>query len=128
MNVSEAELPVLVRLIDAGEEPLSLLLLGKMEEYLDDLRAVKVEVPLHIHDGAVALLPHVFLVAQLFRKSLVAENLGMYSNHQHFFVIGTIENADPPPFGKPAVERQRKSCCSSSALGCLKLNTSQPSD
>ena len=60
------------------------------------------EMLLHIHDGAVPLLPDGFLVAQLFGKPLVAENLRMHSNHQHFLVIGTIEHADPPPFGKPA--------------------------
>ena len=44
----------------------------------------------------------VFLVAQLFRKPLAAENLRMHPNDQHFLVIGTIEDADLPAFGKPA--------------------------
>ena len=43
-----------------------------------------------------------FSSTQFFRKTLVAEHLGMHADHQHFFVIGTIEDADPPPFGKPA--------------------------
>ncbi len=42
-----------------------------------------------------------FLVAQLFRKPLAAENLRMHPHHQHFLVIGAIEDADPPAFGKP---------------------------
>ena len=44
----------------------------------------------------------VFFVAQLFRKPLAAQNLRMHPNDQHFLVIGTIEDADPPAFGKPA--------------------------
>ncbi len=31
-----------------------------------------------------------------------AQNLRMHPDDQHFFVIGTIEDADPPAFGKPA--------------------------
>ena len=44
----------------------------------------------------------VLLVAQLFRKPLAAENLRMHANDQHLLVVGTIEDADPPAFGKPA--------------------------
>jgi len=42
-------------------------------------------------------------------------------------VVRTVEDPDPPASGSRVVVRQRKSCWSSSALGCLKLKTSQPS-
>ena len=51
---------------------------------------------LQVHDGTIPILPDGFLVAQLFRKSLGTENLRMDANDEHFLVIGTIEDADPP--------------------------------
>ena len=60
------------------------------------------KVLLQVCNGAIPLLPNVLLVAQLFRKSVAAENLRMHSNDQHFLVIGTVENADPAAFRKPA--------------------------
>jgi hypothetical protein len=58
-------------------------------------------MPFQIHDGAIPFLPNAFLVAQLFRKSLTTENLRMHAHDQHFFVIGAIEDTDPPAFRKP---------------------------
>src|SRR5665213_4567401 len=55
---------------------------------------------LKVHDGTVPLLPDRFLVAQFFRKPLAAENFRMHANHQHLLVVGTVEYADPPPFGE----------------------------
>ena len=57
---------------------------------------------LQVHDGTISFFPDGFLVAQLFRKTLDAENLRMHPNDQYFLVIGTIEYADPSAFGKPA--------------------------
>src|ERR1035438_9171408 len=92
VNVREAELPVLVRLINALQESLSLFVLRKMEEELKYPGAVTVEVFLQVHDGAIALLPKSFCILQLSRKPLTAENLRMHANDQYFFIIGTIEN------------------------------------
>src|ERR1700684_4648729 len=58
VNVREAEFPVLVRLVDALEETLSLLVFGEMEEDFDDPRAVTVEMFLQVHDGTIAVLPN----------------------------------------------------------------------
>ena len=44
----------------------------------------------------------VFLVAQLFGKPLAAENLRMHPNDQHFLIVGTVEDADPPAFRQTA--------------------------
>src|SRR5665213_614316 len=83
VNVRETELPILVRLVDAREEPLALLFPRKVKEYLDGSRSIAIEVALQVHDRAIALLPDVLLVTQLFRKSLVAQNLWMYPNDQY---------------------------------------------
>jgi hypothetical protein len=56
VNVREGEFPVLVRLINAFEEPLSLFVLRKVEEELEDPSAVAVEVLLQVHDGKIPLL------------------------------------------------------------------------
>ena len=98
VNVSGAEFPILLRLINAFEKSLSLLVLRQVQEKFDDAGAVAVEVLLQIYDGLIPLLPNGFLVEQLFRKALAAENLRMHSDDQHFLVIGTIEDADPPAF------------------------------
>ena len=63
--------------------------------------AVAMKVVFQVHDGAIPFVPDGFLVAKLFREPLAAENLRMDPNHQHFLVIGAIEDADPPAFGKP---------------------------
>jgi hypothetical protein len=43
------------------------------------------------------------MVEQLGGKSLVAQDFGMHANHQNFFVIGAIEDADPSPLGEAYV-------------------------
>src|ERR1035438_6991718 len=96
VNVREAEFPVLVRLINAREEPLSLLVLRQVQEELDNPGAVTVEMLLQIHDGAIPLIPNALFVEQLIRQPLGAENLRMDANDEHFLVVGPIEDADPP--------------------------------
>src|ERR1039458_4809905 len=48
VNVREAEFPILVRLIDALQESLSLFVLRKVEEYLDGPRSVPEKVALQV--------------------------------------------------------------------------------
>ena len=50
VDVRGAELPVLFGLVDAREESLSLLFAGKVEKYLDHLRAVAMKVLLQINN------------------------------------------------------------------------------
>src|SRR5450759_1020607 len=96
LDIREAELPVLVGRIDALEESLALFLFRKVQEELDDPRAVAVEMFLHVHDGAIALLPDGFLIRQPIRNTLGLQNLRMHANDQHLLVIGSVEDADPP--------------------------------
>src|ERR1700683_3584859 len=44
LDIGQAELPILVRIVDAGEETLALLVLGEMEEEFDDSCAVAGEM------------------------------------------------------------------------------------
>ena len=48
--IRHAEFPILLRLVDACEESLSLLVLREVKEELDDAGSVVVEVSLQIHD------------------------------------------------------------------------------
>src|SRR5665213_3021560 len=98
VNVSEAEFPVLVRLIDALQESLSLFMLRQVKKKLNDPGAATVEMFLQIHDGLIPVLPNCFLFDQLVRHSLALKNFRMDANDQHVLVIGTIENADSPAF------------------------------
>ena len=63
VNVRDAEFPVLVRLINALEESLSLLCFRQVQEEFDDPGAIAVEVVFQIHDGTIPLLPEGILVA-----------------------------------------------------------------
>jgi hypothetical protein len=102
VNVRGAELPVLVRLIDTLKESLPLFFVRKVEEYLDNPRAVTMKVLLQVHDGAIPLLPNDLLVAQFLGKPLAAKKLRMYPNDEHFFVVRPIEDTDAAAFGKAA--------------------------
>jgi hypothetical protein len=101
VNVGGAELPVLLRLIDARKESFSLFFVGEVEEYLDGLGGVAMKMLLHVHNGLKPLLPNVLLVAQLLGETLAAENLRMHSDDQYLFIIGTVKDADPASFRKP---------------------------
>jgi hypothetical protein len=102
VNVRAAELPILVRLINALEETLSLFALREVEEELDDTGAVTIEMLLHVHDGTIPFLPDCLLIEESLRKPLTAENLWMYANDEHLLVVRTIKDADPPAFRQPA--------------------------
>ena len=66
------------------------------------------QVLLQIRNGPIPLLPDAFFVAQLFRQPLTAENFWIHPDHQHFLVIRTIENADPPAFRQMTVRAPEK--------------------
>ena len=102
VNVSSAELPVLVGLVYAGKESLLLFLIREVEKYLDGLGAIAMKMLLNVHNGLKPLLPDVLIVAQLLGESLTAENLGMHSDDQYLFIIGTVKDADAAALRKPA--------------------------
>jgi hypothetical protein len=58
-DIGGAELPILLRLVDAGEKALALLVLGQVEEELDDARPIGMEMSFQIGDRTVAIVPEV---------------------------------------------------------------------
>ena len=66
-DIRKTEFPVLVRLVDARQKALSLLLLREVEEELDDAGSVDVEVPLQIHDRTIPVVPDFLVVMRRVR-------------------------------------------------------------
>ena len=85
--------------VKPGEEALLLLLLGHMEEELDDLRPVAVEVALECVDVLVALLPH-GRPGRPVREPLALEPFGVDLESNDLLVVRAVENADAPSFGE----------------------------
>jgi hypothetical protein len=54
------------------------------------------------------VLPDVFVVAQLFRKSLAAKNIRMDTNNQDFLLVGAVEDSDPAALRKAARRAPQK--------------------
>ena len=75
-HVGRIELPVLLRVVDARQEPFALLVLRDVQEHLDDPRAIAVEVPLHCGYRLVALLPEALLAGEAGWQSLIGEQSG----------------------------------------------------
>src|SRR5450759_5057482 len=98
LNIRKAKFPILFRLIDALKETLSLLLLRKVEEELDDAGSVAVEVSLQIHDGMIPVVPDRLVGVRCVRDPFAAENFGMHADDQHLLVVGSVEDANPPAF------------------------------
>src|SRR5665647_3124251 len=69
-----------------------------MKKELDDSCAVTIKMVLQVHDRTIPLLPDSFLVEQLVRQPLAAQNLRMYTNNQHLLIIGSVKDADPAAF------------------------------
>src|SRR5579859_2163483 len=108
LDIPEREFPVLLRIVNASEQSLSLLLPGEVEKDLDRPRKVPMEVVLQSHDGAVPILPQGFQVVHLLGKPLITEKLRVHANHQDLFIIGAIENPDPSPLGQAAGRTPKK--------------------
>jgi hypothetical protein len=93
LHVVARELPVVLGQIDAPQEPSALLLLGQVEEELDDPEAVLGQVALPLVDRVVAVLPDVVL-ASAGRQLLGHEVLRVHANEEHLLVVGAVEDAD----------------------------------
>src|SRR5205807_6857177 len=102
LDVVEAELPVLVGLVDAREETPALFLLRKMEEKLEDARAVAAQMVLQPGDGTIAFLPDRVRVEEIVGQLFGAQDLRMHAHDQHLLVIRTVEDPDAPALRKEA--------------------------
>src|SRR5271154_2906534 len=58
------------------------------------------EVRLQVEDRSIAILPNRGFEQQRIRKAFVAEDLRMHAGDQHLLVVGSVEDADAPPFRK----------------------------
>jgi len=102
VNVREAELPALVRLIDSLQEAFPLFAIREVEEDLDDPGSIAVEMVLQVDDGTIPLLPNGLRIDPLIGKAFAPEDFRMHPNDKHFFIIASIEDADPPAFRQMA--------------------------
>ncbi len=107
-------LPVLVRVLEPGQQPLALLGGRDVQEALDDHAAVVGQRLLEAVDAAVA-------AADVHRQRQLA-HLG----DEHVLVLRTVEDADLSSFRHTAGTCQRKSCSSSSGVGALKALSRVP--
>jgi len=123
LDVGKAQLPVLLRIVDALQKTFPLRLLLQMEEEFDDAGAVLVEVPFQVHDGTVATVPQGLVAGWGTGDALAAEQLGMGPDDQHLLVIESVEDADPPALGQVAGGAPEKVVLQLGGLGCLKLKT-----
>ena len=82
--------------------PIALLLLAQVKEELEDQCAIAGEMALEVPDGSITLFPHLDRIArQLLGQALVlGEDLGMNTDHQHFLIVGAIEDSDSTPLGQ----------------------------
>src|ERR1700733_6011016 len=99
-DVGRAEFPVLVGLVDTGEEALALLLLREVEKEFDHAGSVGVEMSLQIRDRAVAIVPKSLCVVGRVRQPLADEKLPVDADDQHLLIIRTVEDADPSALWK----------------------------
>jgi len=53
------------------------------------------EMSLQIRDGAIALMPECLVVARRIHERFAAQQFGVYTDDQHFLVIGAVEDANP---------------------------------
>ena len=98
-EVGGREFPVLPRIFEPLQEPLALLVLGDVEEELEDHRAVAGQVPLEGVDVFVAVGPEVVVDLDA-GNALGLDQLGMDPDDQHFLVIRAVEDADPAALGQ----------------------------
>jgi hypothetical protein len=54
------------------------------------------EMSLQIRDRTIPVVPDRLVIVWHVRDGFAVENLGMYSDDQHFPVVGSVEDTDPP--------------------------------
>ena len=99
LGVVGAELPVLLGLVDAGQEPAALLLLADVQEQLDEAEALVGQVVLPVVDLAEAPVPDA-AVLELGRDLLAGEDLGVDPDDEDLLVVGAVEDADVAALGQ----------------------------
>ena len=88
-----------LRQVAAPQEADALLLVGDVQQQLDDPHAVVDEIALPLVDLAEALLPDVAVVGAG-RYLLRLEMLGMDAHDEHLLVVRTVEHRDLARIGQ----------------------------
>lgn len=99
-HVGVRHLPVLRRVLASLQEVLALLLLGHVEEQLDDHGALLGQVPLPVVDLAVTLLPRVLRTCHPGHRP---HGLGVDPGLQHVLVVRPVEDRDLAQLGQHLV-------------------------
>src|ERR1700733_8358173 len=99
-EIGRRELPLLERVVEASEEPPSLLVLGYVEEELHDPRAAPLEMVLEGVDVLEPLLPKPVPVVQTGRQMLSDKQFRMDADDQDLLVVRPVEDADVAALGK----------------------------
>ena len=123
LDVGEAEFPVFLGLVDAGEEALALFCFGEVEEEFEDAGAVAVEVGFVVVDGGVAVGPD---IGDGVGEALGAEETGVDAHDENLLVVGAIEDADLAAGGEVGLGAPEEVVGKFLGMGCLKLVTWQP--
>ena len=114
-------------MVDAIQEALALFFVRDMQEELHDARTASVQVGLVVTDRAQPVVPEITRLDAAFGQALRGEVLRMHAHHQHFLVVRTVEDADPAPLRQPQRGAPEEIVVELLGLGCLKLETWQPS-
>src|SRR5215471_3140106 len=96
LRIAARELPVLVGIVQALEEPLLLLFLGHVKEELADHDPVARQVPLDTPDVLKALFPDA-LSHQARGELLGREELRVDADGEGLLVVAAVEDADAAP-------------------------------
>jgi len=101
-DVGRRELPVPLRDVDPLQEALPLLLLGQVQEDLDDGEPVVDQIALPVVDLPVATAPDVLAggVVARRRQSLPSQGLGVDPDDEHLLVVRPVEDPDLAPGGQ----------------------------
>jgi hypothetical protein len=98
VNVSSRKLPILLRLFQTRQKSLLLFFFGKIQEEFANHYAIAAEITLIAANILKALLPDILRNERTW-DLLISEQLLVDANHQHFLVIGTVEDSDPAAAG-----------------------------
>src|SRR5664279_778536 len=95
-DVLDGELPVLVRLLNTGDEPPALFFLRQMQEELHHAHPVVDQISLPVVDLAVAPFPDARL-DRAGREVLMDQQLRVHPDNENFLVVRSVEDPDHSP-------------------------------
>src|SRR5215472_9455321 len=107
VHVRTREFPVLLRIVEALQEPLLLLCARYMQEELQDDSPLPGEVVLEVSDVGEPLVPNA-LAHQMGRKPLPLQDVLVHTHNENLLVIGPVEDSYPPTLRQALVITPQK--------------------